>query len=114
MDNLSTLRRKLRAMQVLWAEVEPETDQEQKIRHAINAKLTFQIECEMQRQNVRVTFQMMSTHIITETYDNLEVEKVRTVFNWEAWRDQQIEYFNTRELNAIDFYTKQIQENGKQ
>lgn len=106
MNNLQVLRTKLRIHKRDCQLIPPETEAEQKRRDLQEMMLLLQLECEEWRHSINVAFALCRLKIVTETTDNLIIEKYRTVFKWEAFKERELEELTKKELNGIDLLTK--------
>lgn len=106
MNNLQVLRTKLRILKRDCQLIPPETEAEQKRRDLQEMMLLLQLECEEWRHSINVAFALCRLKIVTETTDNLIIEKYRTVFKWEAFKQRELEELTNREIKGIDHLTK--------
>lgn len=81
---------------------------EQKRREYQEGIYWLQIECEEFRHSINIAFRLCAFKIVTETFDNLEIQKYRTVHKWEAWKDDQLNAINEKETKGIAIYQKLI------
>ncbi|WP_353720198.1 hypothetical protein [Dyadobacter sp. 676] len=108
MTPLELLRKKMQIHNRDCIDIPPEDEAEAERRELQRKIIQLQIECEEWRYSVRMAFCMCTTKTVVEVFDNLQIEKTRTVFKWEDFRDQQLEAIAEKELIGIEYLNKLI------
>jgi hypothetical protein len=108
MTPLELLRKKMQIHNRDCIDIPPEDEGEAERRELQGKIIQLQIECEEWRYSIRMAFCMCTTKTVVEVFENLEVEKTRTVFKWEEFRDQQLEVIKAKELVGIEYLSKLI------
>lgn len=108
MTPLQLLRKKMQIHNRDCIDIPPESEAEAERRELQGKIIQLQIECEEWRYSIRMAFGMCTTKTVVEVFENLEIEKSRTVFKWEEFRDQQLEMITAKELVGIEYLNKLI------
>lgn len=81
MTPLELLRRKMQIHNRDCIDIPPETEAEAERCELQRKVIQLQIECEEWRYSISSAFGMCSLKIVTEVFENFEIEKTRTVLN---------------------------------
>jgi len=108
MTPLETLRKRLQIHNRDCQDIPAESFQEAERRHLQGLALQLQIECEEWRHQIQLSFYMCKLKTVVEVYDNLEIEKTRTVFKWEDFRDTQLSTIAEKEIKGIEYIQQLI------
>lgn len=108
MTPLQLLRKKMQIHNRDCIDIPPENEAETERRELQGKIIQLQIECEEWRYSIRMAFGMCTTKTVIEVFENLEIEKARTVFKWESFRDRQLETITEKELVGIEYLNKLI------